>query len=43
MPNNEGTWMDTHHAFTDLLDQAVAVPVPAGGMLAFHAAYRGDS
>jgi phytanoyl-CoA hydroxylase len=42
-PNDGGTWMDAHHAFADLLDQAVPVPMPAGGVLAvgglaFHAA-----
>jgi phytanoyl-CoA hydroxylase len=42
-PNNGGTWMDEHHVFADLLEQAIPVPMPAGGVLAvdglaFHAA-----
>jgi phytanoyl-CoA hydroxylase len=42
-PNNGGTWMDEHHVFSDLLDQALPIPMPAGGILAidglaFHAA-----
>ena len=42
-PNNGGTWMDEHSAFSDLIDQAVPVPVSKGGVLlidslVFHAA-----
>jgi len=34
-PNNGGTWMDGHHVFASLIDQSVAIPVKAGGMLVF--------
>jgi ectoine hydroxylase-related dioxygenase (phytanoyl-CoA dioxygenase family) len=34
-PNNGGTWMDGHHVFASLIDQSVAIPVKAGGMLIF--------
>jgi len=34
-PNNGGTWMDEHSIFADLLDQALPVPMPAGGILLF--------
>lgn len=42
-PNNGGTWMDEHHIYSDLLNQALPIPVSAGGILffdslAFHAA-----
>ncbi len=34
-PNNGGTWMDEHHQFADLLDQAISIPVGPGGVLVF--------
>lgn len=34
-PDGGGTWMDEHVEFADLLDQALPVPVPAGGVLLF--------
>jgi phytanoyl-CoA hydroxylase len=34
-PNNGGTWMDEHHVYSDLLGQALPVPMPAGGVLLF--------
>jgi ectoine hydroxylase-related dioxygenase (phytanoyl-CoA dioxygenase family) len=42
-PNNGGTWMDEHSIFSDLIHQAVPVPMPQGGVLLldsliFHAA-----
>lgn len=47
-PNNGGTWMDEHHIYSDLLDQALPVSVSAGGILffdslAFHAAGNNSS
>ncbi len=34
-PNNGGTWMDEHHVFSSLLNQAVQVEVSRGGILIF--------
>jgi len=34
-PNNGGCWMDEHQIFADLMDQAVAVPMTEGSLLAF--------
>ncbi|MEV7930504.1 phytanoyl-CoA dioxygenase family protein [Kitasatospora sp. NPDC088779] len=34
-PDGGGTWMDEHPELADLADQAVPVPVPAGGVLLF--------
>lgn len=34
-PDGGGTWMDEHPELADLIDQAVPVPVPAGGVLLF--------
>ncbi|MEU1287999.1 phytanoyl-CoA dioxygenase family protein [Kitasatospora sp. NPDC005856] len=34
-PDGGGTWMDEHPVLADLADQAVPVPVPAGGILLF--------
>lgn len=34
-PNNGGTWMDEHSVYHGLIDQAVPVPMPKGGLLAF--------
>ncbi|TYB47859.1 phytanoyl-CoA dioxygenase family protein [Actinomadura chibensis] len=34
-PEGGGTWMDEHAELRDLADQAVPVPVPAGGILVF--------
>ncbi|MGW1175630.1 phytanoyl-CoA dioxygenase family protein [Kitasatospora sp. NPDC002543] len=36
-PDGGGTWMDEHPELADLTDQAVPVPVPAGGILLFDA------
>lgn len=36
-PDGGGTWMDEHPEFADLLDQALPIPVPAGGVLLFDA------
>ncbi|MFF7047932.1 phytanoyl-CoA dioxygenase family protein [Streptomyces griseorubiginosus] len=36
-PDGGGTWMDEHAEFTDLLDQALPIPMPAGGVLLFDA------
>ncbi|MFI1414723.1 phytanoyl-CoA dioxygenase family protein [Streptomyces sp. NPDC020707] len=36
-PDGGGTWMDEHVEFTDLLDQALPIPMPAGGVLLFDA------
>lgn len=33
--NNGGTWLDTSPNFSSLIEQALPVPVPAGGMLLF--------
>jgi ectoine hydroxylase-related dioxygenase (phytanoyl-CoA dioxygenase family) len=35
-PNNGGTWMDEHHVFASLIDQAVSIPVKSGGVLVFN-------
>lgn len=32
-PNNGGTWMDEHSVYQSLIDQALPVPMPAGGLL----------
>lgn len=47
-PNNGGTWMDEHHIYSDLLNQALPVSVSSGGILffdslAFHAAGKNIS
>ncbi len=34
-PNNGGTWMDEHHVFASLINQAVQVEVSKGGILIF--------
>lgn len=34
-PDGGGTWMEQHQEFADMVDQAVPVPVPAGGALFF--------
>jgi phytanoyl-CoA hydroxylase len=34
-PDGGGTWMEEHEEFADMVDQAVPVPVPAGGALFF--------
>lgn len=34
-PNNGGTWMDEHSIYSDLIQQVVPVPMPAGGILLF--------
>nr|WP_202447221.1 phytanoyl-CoA dioxygenase family protein [Streptomyces sp. SID5468] len=34
-PDGGGTWMDEHPELADLTDQAVPVPVPAGGIFIF--------
>lgn len=34
-PNNGGTWMDEHHVFASLLNQAVQIEVKRGGILIF--------
>lgn len=34
-PNNGGTWMDEHHVFAALLQQAVQIEVASGGILVF--------
>lgn len=34
-PNNGGTWMDEHSVYSDLVGQALPVPMPAGGILLF--------
>ncbi|MEU8512956.1 phytanoyl-CoA dioxygenase family protein [Kitasatospora sp. NPDC048722] len=34
-PDGGGTWLDEHPELADLADQAVPVPVPAGGVLLF--------
>jgi len=46
-PNNGGTWMDEHHVFAGLPDQALPVPMLSGQILAvdgliFHAAGEGS-
>ena len=32
-PNNGGTWMDEYSVYESLIDQALPVPMPAGGLL----------
>ncbi|MFF4895749.1 phytanoyl-CoA dioxygenase family protein [Streptomyces sp. NPDC001068] len=34
-PDGGGTWMDEHPEFADLMDQALPIPMPAGGVLLF--------
>lgn len=34
-PDGGGTWMDEHDEYNGLLDQALPVPMPAGGVLLF--------
>jgi len=34
-PNNGGTWMDEHSVYADLINQAIPVPMPRGGILLF--------
>ncbi|HZI20635.1 MAG TPA: phytanoyl-CoA dioxygenase family protein [Pyrinomonadaceae bacterium] len=34
-PNNGGTWMDEHSVYADLLNQALPIPMPRGGVLIF--------
>lgn len=34
-PNNGGTWMDEHSIYSDLIYQAIPIPMPAGGILIF--------
>ncbi|GHF82739.1 hypothetical protein GCM10018790_70580 [Kitasatospora xanthocidica] len=36
-PGGGGTWMDEHPELADLVDQALPVPVPVGGVLLFDA------
>jgi ectoine hydroxylase-related dioxygenase (phytanoyl-CoA dioxygenase family) len=43
-----GTWMDEHEQYSDLLEQALPIPMPSGGVLAldataFHSAGRNRS
>jgi len=35
-PNGGGTWMDEHHEYDGLADQALAVPMPEGSVLLFN-------
>lgn len=34
-PNNGGTWMDEHSVYSPLIDQAIPIPMKAGGVLLF--------
>lgn len=34
-PNNGGTWMDEHHIYSELINQALPIPMPRGGILLF--------
>lgn len=34
-PNNGGTWMDEHSVYADLMEQALPIPMPSGGILIF--------
>lgn len=34
-PNDGGTWMDEHSVYEDLIEQAIPVPMPEGGVLIF--------
>lgn len=34
-PNNGGTWMDEHHVYSDMINQAVPIPMQKGDVLLF--------